>query len=239
MLLLDFNPLVSSRLADGGPQYFETNLHRVIAEPWNAFSSLAFLIPVALFLWKLKGHYRENIFLIFVCAPLLAIGGIGSTLFHALRSSPFFLMLDVFPIALLTLSLSLWFCYKLIPKWYFLLIFFIFFAGIRSVSFYFMHGQAAINLSYFLSGLMIFVPGLFYLFRTKFLTVRWLILSILLFSIALIFRFTDDFPRQLLPMGVHWLWHISCAAGALFLGKYVILFPGNKPSLKNSGELIT
>ena len=181
MLLLDFNPLVSSRLADGGPQYFETNLHRVIAEPWNAFSSLAFLIPVALFLWKLKGHYRENIFLIFVCAPLLAIGGIGSTLFHALRSSPFFLMLDVFPIALLTLSLSLWFCYKLIPKWYFLLIFFIFFAGIRSVSFYFMHGQAAINLSYFLSGLMIFVPGLFYLFRTKFLTVRWLILSILLF----------------------------------------------------------
>lgn len=221
MLILEINPMVTSRMADGGPVYFETDLSRLIAEPWNAFSSLAFLVPVVIFLWQLKGNYNKNRFLVYVCAPLLTIGGLGSTFFHALRTSPVFLIMDVMPIALLTLSVSLWFWYKIIPRWYFIVLLLVIITGLHAIPFYFLEGQTAINFSYIITGLMIFLPAIIYQVRTKFSGLKWLLLCILFFALALFFRYADDFPRQVLPMGIHWLWHISCALGAYMLGIYI------------------
>ena len=48
--------------------------------------------------------------------------------------------------------------------------------------------------------------------------------AILFFAAALFFRYADDMPRQLMPMGVHWLWHLFCAAGAMALGRYLMLY---------------
>ncbi len=47
-------------LPDGGGYYAETNPQNFVLEPWNAVSSLAFLVPVIYYMVKLKGRYREK-----------------------------------------------------------------------------------------------------------------------------------------------------------------------------------
>ncbi len=53
----------STRLADGGPLYFETDFDHLIVEPWNAFSSLAgFMIfaPALIVLLRSRfSHFRQ------------------------------------------------------------------------------------------------------------------------------------------------------------------------------------
>ncbi|MEO1655950.1 MAG: hypothetical protein AAFU64_20580, partial [Bacteroidota bacterium] len=93
-------------LPDGGPIYAETNLQHMFVEPWNAISSLSFFIPVFYWAGTLIKKYRSYPFLSF-CIPLMALGGLGSTLYHAFRNSYFLLLLDVMPILLLTLAVSL------------------------------------------------------------------------------------------------------------------------------------
>ncbi|EMR01263.1 hypothetical protein [Cesiribacter andamanensis] len=94
--------------ADGGPVYAETDLSRPLVEPWNAVSSLAILLPAVYWALRLRGQYRQHPFLA-LCLPLLFLGGLGSTLYHAFRSHRLWLMLDITPTALLTLLLALFF----------------------------------------------------------------------------------------------------------------------------------
>ena len=80
--------LIAITPLDDGPIYRETtDLSQFIVEPWNAFSSLTFWIPACIFLWQLQGRYRQQAFVVYFCIPMLVLGGLGSTLFHALRSS--------------------------------------------------------------------------------------------------------------------------------------------------------
>ncbi len=90
---------------DGGPIYAETDLSVLFTEPWNALSSLAILLPAVYWAVRLRGDYRTYSF-IFYCIPLLFLGGLGSTLFHAFRVSKWLLLMDVLPTATLTLSVS-------------------------------------------------------------------------------------------------------------------------------------
>src|SRR5688572_16196872 len=100
-------------LPDGGGQYAETNLNHFIVEPWNALSSLFFLIPAIYWGLKIRKNIRENSFIAF-CVPLLTLGGLGSTFFHAFRSSPLLLWMDELPILILTLSVSAYLWQKII-----------------------------------------------------------------------------------------------------------------------------
>jgi hypothetical protein len=210
------------RLADGGPVYFETDFNRFIVEPWNAFTSLTFLIPVFYLLWILRGRYKEYSFLIFWAAPLMAVGGLGSTIYHAFRASPYFLMMDVLPIALLTLSVSIYLWLKILPRWWWVLVVIAVSVALRFISFSIFEGNAQINASYFITGITIFIPGIIFLFRTRFFGLSLLIYSVLFLAIALFFRFADDYNPPLLPNGTHWLWHIFTSAGAIFLSVYLI-----------------
>jgi len=70
---------------DGGPTYTETHLDRFIVEPWNAASCLSFILIVAYWVVRLRGQYRQYLFLT-ACLPVLLMGGIGGTLYHALRT---------------------------------------------------------------------------------------------------------------------------------------------------------
>lgn len=210
------------RLADGGPLYFETDLDRFFVEPVNAVTSLTFLIPVIYLLFRLRGRYREFPFLIYWASPLLAIGGIGSAIYHAFRASTFFLIMDVLPIALLTLSVSIYFWNKILPHWAYIIVVIAGTLLIRFVAFGFLEGHAAINLSYFITGVMIFLPALIFLFRTNFHQSKSLAWSVLFLLIALLFRWTDDFENQIFAAGTHWLWHIFTTAGALALAVYLI-----------------
>lgn len=207
-------------LPDGAGYYAETNPDYFVMEPYNAVSSLAFLIPVIYFMIKLRGRNKKFIFLTY-CMPLLFIGGIGSTIFHAFRISPVFLLLDVLPIALLTLSVSVYFWIKILKQKWLVFIMVPAFVFMRYLVFIHYRTTMAVNISYLFTGMMIFVPGIIFLHKTKYQFSGKLIGAVLLFLLALFFRRFDFEGLVLLPMGTHWLWHISCAAGAFLLGDYL------------------
>jgi len=213
-------------MPDGGPVYAETNLHSLIAEPWNAISSLAFLVPVIYWAIRLKGKYKEYPFLT-ICLPLLFAGGIGSTLFHAFRYSRYLLWMDVLPIAILTLLVSIYFWYKVLPKTWMVAVIVIVSVAIRfllfSRRFLTLEGHITVNIAYFITGFMIFLPSLIILIKSRFLGVWQLTLACLFFIISLTFRQIDNLEPPLLPMGTHWLWHVTGAVGSWLLGNYLYI----------------
>src|SRR5262249_1785758 len=75
-------------LADGGPKSRETDLSRDrwIVEPWNAATASLFILISLFWAWKLRGRYRQFLFLS-LCLLILGVGGIGGTLYHGFRSS--------------------------------------------------------------------------------------------------------------------------------------------------------
>lgn len=225
--------LILQSLSDGGPAYAETNTDSWIVEPFNATSSLSYLVPALYWILKLKGRYKEFLFLS-SCIPFLILGGIGSTLYHAFRSSAFLLYLDVLPILILTLMVSIYFWIKILPKfWHIIFILVPFFLLRYFIYTIFKTGifmgqevemQRLINVSYFLSGTMIFLPALILMIKLKFQNALYLLLSCLLLILGLLFRELDSWKFSFLSMGTHWLWHISTAAGSWFLGKYLYSF---------------
>jgi hemolysin III len=212
-------------LTDMGPVYYETDLNHLdhlVVEPFNAFSSLAMSLAAALIWFVLvRKDFRDYPFLSYVFAPLIFIGGIGSTLFHAFRTSQFFLLMDWLPILLLTILLSLYYWYKVLPRWYFIIIMVFVIIFIRMLPMMFFQGSAAINVSYFVSGLVIIIPMAIFMIRTHFVDWKYIALSVVALLLALFFRYTDDFSSLVLPMGTHWLWHIFSGIGAWFLGVYI------------------
>ena len=213
-----------SSVPDNGPVYRETtDLSLFIVEPWNAWSSLTFLIPVLIFLWQLRGRHSNYAFIVWFCCPLLVIGGLGSTFFHAFRASTILLLMDAIPIMVLVVGVSIWMWLKVLPKniqivWV-LLIFF----GLTFLSAVFLSGQDRISASYFFRGWMLLLPCYLFLRQTKFQNSGRLFTAIGFFALALLFRFLDEKVEiEFMPWGTHWLWHLSTAFGAYFLGEYLI-----------------
>lgn len=212
-------------LPDGGGWYAETDLSHTIVEPWNAYSSLAFLVPVIYWLYRLRGKYTQNQFLV-GCMPLLTLGGLGSTFYHAFRSSYYLLLLDVLPIFLLTMAVSLYFWWKVLQRWdYVIVIAIVFFFGRLSLHFSdILSRHHTVNISYFITGVMIFLPALLLLRNTEFRGAKMIILATAFFIISLIFRRIDvTITIPLMPMGTHWLWHVFCSIGTFFLAEYLYL----------------
>ncbi len=104
-------------IKDFGPQYHEFVADALIKEPWNAYSSLFFLVPVVFWLIRLRGEYREN-WIITLILPFLFLNGVGSTLYHAFRSSNFFLILDFAPAIVVCLITGTYLWTKVVRKWY-------------------------------------------------------------------------------------------------------------------------
>jgi hemolysin III len=207
---------------DHGPHYKETDFSHFIVEPWNAFSSLTFLVPVFYWLIRLRGQYSRYAFLV-GCMPLLVIGGLGSTLFHAFRTSRALLYMDFLPIIILTLAVSIYLWYRALGNWWIVALITLFSFAIRYLIFRYMHGQQAINTSYFITGCMMFIPALIFLYKTRFAGAANLIAAVLLFLLALYFRYIDlRVDVSFLPMGTHFLWHTACGAGIMFLSYYLV-----------------
>jgi hemolysin III len=213
----------NQRMADGGPVYAETGSGGLLAEPWNAITSLLMLIPVAYWLIKVRKDSGSFKFLIYAL-PLMALGGIGSALFHGFRAHVAFLIMDVAPSALLTLSLAIYFWYKLLKKWYFVLILFIPMLLVRFIVFAALPDHAAINVSYAITGVTILLPIPFLLYRMKY-TGAWSIgLTLLAFGLALMFREADARAALYFDIGTHFLWHVFSAIGGYFILQYLYLF---------------
>lgn len=205
---------------DGGPVYAETNLTAYIAEPWNAFSSLAIILPAIFWAIKLKGKTKTYTFL-YSCIPLLLLGGIGSTLYHASRSSNWLLIMDVLPAVALTIAIGTYFWLKVVPGWWQAFSIVIPFNVVRFSLFEFMSPEMAVNIGYFISGAMFFLPVLMYLNRNKYRHRKDILLSILFLGLSLLFRNLDHTLIYLFPMGSHFLWHLLSGIGAYFMANYL------------------
>lgn len=209
---------------DSGPIYRETtDLTLFIVEPWNAFSSLTFLIPAFIFLWQLRGQYTQHAFIVYFCTPLLILGGLGSTFFHAFRSSGWLLAMDVLPIVLLVLGISVWIWLKVLPNKLLILPVLAVFFGLTFLIRRSLSGQDGISAGYVVRGLMLLLPCFLLLLKTRFRHASLFFLAVLSFILALGFRFADEkIFLAFMPWGTHWLWHVSTAFGAYFLGEYLI-----------------
>ena len=213
---------------DSGPLYHEFHAESLIKEPWNAFSSLFFLVPVIFWLWRLRGQYRKYL-MITLLLPLLFMNGIGSTLYHAFRASQAALLLDWMPAFVMNLILA-WYMWKKVLNRSLISVLVVigFYAlAISSIITLAPHlGDMAANIGYLFIGLSLLLPSVIFLARTHFYKWHLLLLSFMLLGIALLFRSLDyptpnPFP-EILPQGTHFLWHITSAMAVFSLGYYLM-----------------
>ncbi len=225
------------QITDGGPWYAETHItDNLIVEPWNAISSLAIAAPAVYFLWKIRNNPKQYGFLL-AAIPFLLINGIGSTLFHGLRSSRIFLLMDFMPALILTLMITVYFWAKVLPKWWmgfvavtpvFLLRF-----GIIDL----IPGQGGINMSYTISGIAFLLPVFLILRKYQFRKSLNIIISALCFGLAIYFRQADKEFTDYVAFGTHFLWHIFTGIGAFLLADYLYFIRNNElASLETSGS---
>lgn len=210
-----------STLTDGGPLYTETDFSHWLVEPWNAITSLAFLVPAVYWLWKIRLNFREYPILC-LAGLLLFTGGTGSTLFHAFRSSRALIVMDFLPMALATFTVSAYMWYRvLFNKWYYVVAIMAPILVLRQYLFDWLNHHNAINVSYFLSGVMIFLPMLLWLVETKWKQYSDALWAVSFFSISLFFRQIDAWEPPLTPIGTHFLWHLFGAWGSFYLARYL------------------
>ena len=165
--------------------------------------------------------------------PLLLMNGLGSMLYHAFRSSGFFLLMDVLPAAILTVGVSIYFWTKVLNN--IIIVAFIILSALvlRFVGYNFFTLSASTNLSYLISGIVLFIPSLLYLHRNNNYQSGQLVSSIFCLIIALIFRAIDKEGIIPLKMGTHFLWHLFSGIGGFFLANYLYHIRKREIELKN------
>jgi hypothetical protein len=213
-------------ILDSGPLYHEFHADAFIKEPWNAFSSLFFLVPVAFWVWKLRGAYLQYP-MISILLPLLFFNGIGSTIYHAFRAYEWALILDWLPAFIMNLILATY-MWKLVVKRLWLAMLLV--IGFYTLATYSVFGlrdniqELSVNVGYFFIGMSILIPSFIYLYRTRFYKWYLLIGTFVFLGLALLFRSLDyptpnPFP-ELLPQGTHFLWHMVSALAVFTMGYY-------------------
>ncbi len=215
---------LSERLSDGGPRYAETPpkdypFAQSIVEPWNATTAFLF-VGIAIYwgirIWPKKRSYP----ILITCLPLLLVGGIGGTIYHATRSSRVFFLLDVVPIQMIGILVSIFLWIRLGPTWRTLFSMVGLVALLMSLRLFPMPLQWSINIAYASLAVLILFPLLYTLKRTHFQYGQWILFSFVCFILAWIFRILDVLDSPVLPMGTHWLWHIFGALCTSGLGSY-------------------
>lgn len=217
LLAATFDPL-TERLRDGGPRYTETDLSRLVVEPWNAASALAFLGLVVAWAVRLRGEYRRYPFLSY-CLPLLAVGGIGGTIYHAFRASPVFLVMDYGPIYVLAAATTIYLWVQVAPRWWHVLAVVLLCVALQLLASS-LPRHYAISVSYASLAVLILAPAAVLLAKTRFRHGGWVALALACFAAALFFRVADAW-HLLAPVGTHWLWHLFGAATTAALMEYL------------------
>jgi len=214
------------QIFDHGPMYNEFVHGTLIHEPWNAYSSLCFFIPVIFWLIYLHGKYRTY-GIITTLLPLLFLNGLGSTLFHAFRASNWFLLLDWLPAALMTFILSIYFWHRITQKvWKAIGVV----LGFYTLAFTMVKvlsqqtGLSGPSIGYFFTGAAFLVPVVIDLKRNQWKHAGLYLLSLLFLLLALLFRILDyptPNPFTWLPQGTHFLWHVTSSLAVFTLGFYI------------------
>ena len=201
---------------DRGPIYAETLLDfDGIVEPLNALSNILFLVIIFYWVRRTKLRVSESP-LIVLALPVLMIGFVGGTLYHATRSSNLWLFMDFIPILLLTFAAAvrlwkiLWGNYwrsllcclllLVLPR------FFIFQLELPI--------SLRIAMGYSLAVLLIIFPALIIARRMRWAGAGEILCALLFFTLAISFRSWDLELSRYFQHGSHFLWHIFGALAA-------------------------
>lgn len=230
---------LTDRLPDGGPRYKETPPDPAavrLAEPYNAVTAEFFILIVVFWVGRLWGRFGRYPF-VTCCMPILLAGGIGGTLYHACRTQKAYFLLDVIPISLLGVAGAIYLTIRLgrsLGVWrvlgvaagliaaYVLVNVVLFQLAPTSIR------NLRVNLSYASLALIILVPLVVVLVRTRFRHVGWVAGGLASFGIAWFCRLVDGTPWDSLPMGTHWLWHTFGAITTLALIEYFYRIEGER-----------
>jgi hypothetical protein len=223
----------ANRALDGGPIYTETpaqvRAHKpypgLVAEPWNTATAFLFVLVATFWFVRLRGRLRNYPFLA-VSLPLLLIGGIGGTLYHGLRSWKGYFLMDVIPIYLLGLIVSVYWWIRLGPRVRHLLSMLVVLGFLQLVGVWQLPPHWAINLSYAMLAMLIVAPLSLVLIRTRGRHAGWVATAFVAFGIAWFCRLADAWSDSLMPMGTHWLWHTFGAVTTAALTEYVFRIEG-------------
>lgn len=231
---IDFHAVMAAatnqpgRLADGGPRYLETDLTQVIVEPFNTVTAVLFLFLAGMWLVSLWGRFRQRPFLTF-CLPILAIGGVGGTIWHATRSSRVWLMMDWMPIAILCVASGIYLLSKLLGKrWPYAFAIIPLFWGLQRFNWTVIGSYSkhiAIGIGYSSMALLILLPAVGVLIKTGWRNGGWLLASVVCFALAMTCRSTDRMWPETFPMGTHFLWHVFGLLAAHFIIEYLDRLP--------------
>jgi hemolysin III len=210
---------------DFGPIYAETlpgiATGAFPVEPWNTWTNLVFVALFVHIVVRTRLNYRCYP-LIVTSLPILAIGIIGGTIYHATRSHPVWLLMDVVPIVVLISAAALAFWHQVVDTWPRAVFFFLLvalsgrIAGLVLVS----EHTIRITLGYLSAALSIIFPLVVIVARSGWKNLGLLAGVILSFTTALTFRILDrPGTPPLLPMGTHFLWHVfgGCAVWMLMM----------------------
>lgn len=223
----------AARGPDFGPLYTETPAEiragepfsGTIAEPWNAATAFLFVVIVVWWVIRLQGRFRAYPFFM-ITLPILLAGGIGGTLYHGLRNWSGWFLLDLIPINLLGLGVSLYFWVRLGPRIWHLVGMLALLGLLQLLGHRTFPTHLAVNVSYAGLGALVLAPIVVVMIRTRGKHAGWVVASLIAFGIAWFCRLVDVWDPPILSMGTHWLWHIFGAVTTVFLSEYVYRMVG-------------
>ena len=209
---------------DFGPIYAETDMSRFPVEPWNTLSNLAFLAIVVYWAIKLRKDWRSHP-LLAIAIPVIFIGFVGGTVYHATRSHSLWLLLDYLPILILILSSSVFMWKEVLDSWWLtFLATMLLPTSYRIATIIFDVPEGIfITAGYTVLALGVCIPACVHCAVRNRSGAKWLAFAAATFVCAIIFRQFDWYFANsgLLPQGSHFLWHIFGAASAFLLMQYM------------------
>ncbi|GLB53218.1 hypothetical protein NBRC110019_22580 [Neptunitalea chrysea] len=214
---------------DSGPIYKETLMTRFPVEPFNTLSNLLFLAILIYFGIKVYRNPKKHMFI--TCTlPVIFIGYVGGTIYHATRSAEIWLYMDWVPIMLSCLAATIYFIFKSTSSvWQRILwigLTLVINIGERLLP---IPKKYVISIGYILTAIGVLLPIFVYLYKTHWVQTKWIIFSILSFALAISFRILDK-HLDFLTMGTHWLWHTFGAIAVFFLITYIYKDDITKPA---------
>ncbi len=208
---------------DQGPIYRETDISRIPVEPWSTFSNLIFLAVFIYFAVKTKFKYKKYPLLV-IFLPILLLGWIGGTIYHATRSNDIWLLLDYIPIMFLVLMASIYFWREVVGKWTLVFCFTLFPIIIYRLIYETLALPHSLSISagYSVLALIVIIPLVLHCIWKNPNGWKFLAGALGSFIIAITCRLLDDnCLTAYLPMGTHFLWHLFGGFCCFFMFYYI------------------
>lgn len=207
---------------DGGPFYTESNFNDLLPEPFNMVSAALFMF-IALY-WFAKSSKQNNSFrFLKLSSIILAIGGLGGTIYHGFRIWEWAMWMDWIPILVLCIAAAGYFIYRIYKNIWLAALALLGAIGLQFLNFYTIPDWLNTSTSYGILAAFIIVPLVMALSKTKFLYWYYPTIALIAFGLALTFRIGDR-SLWLEPVGTHFLWHTFGAIACHSMFRYLFLF---------------